>query len=223
IPKRPTHTGKIIGSAVLVFVALFVLFSGQPTPEEKWNWIKETEEKKLADREVYIHPGELLETVNDPMLYSTLLDIRSETDYNLFHLENARNITFNDINNDPLIKELAQAPSNTIVVVMSNNETDATRAYKLLRAQGVLNLYILEGGVNRWLKYFPLDTAIARPVERETPGTERDEQLNYIFVQAVGSTLKAANPGEEGLKELGTTFTKKIKIQKKKAISGGCG
>lgn len=223
IPKRPTHTGKIIGSAVLVFVALFVLFSGQPTSEEKWNWIKETEEKKLADREVYIHPGELLETVNDPMLYSTLLDIRSETDYNLFHLENARNITFNDINNDPLIKELAQAPSNTIVVVMSNNETDATRAYKLLRAQGVLNLYILEGGVNRWLKYFPLDTAIARPVERETPGTERDEQLNYIFVQAVGSTLKAANPGEEGLKELGTTFTKKIKIQKKKAISGGCG
>ncbi|MDQ1352468.1 MAG: hypothetical protein QG657_2774, partial [Acidobacteriota bacterium] len=125
---------------------------------------------------------------------------------------------------DPLIKELAQAPTNTVVVVMSNNETDATRAYKLLRAQGVLNLYILNGGVNQWLKVFPLNLAIARPVDRGVPGTGGgDEQLNYIFTQAVGSTMKAANPGEEGLKELGVVFVKKIKIQKKKVISGGCG
>ncbi len=223
IRKRPTHTGKIVASAALMFAALFVLVSGQPTVEEKWNWIKNAEEKKLENREVYIHPGELLETMNDPMLYSTLLDIRSETDYNLFHLENARNITFNDITNDPLIKELAQAPGNTVVVVMSNNETDATQAYKLLRAQGVLNLYILSGGVNQWLKLFTLNAAIARPIDREASSASGDEQLNYIFTQAVGSTPKASNPGEEGLKELSTAFTKKIKIQKKKVIAGGCG
>lgn len=223
IRKRPTHIGKVIASAALMFAALFVLVSGQPTVEEKWNWIKDAEEKKLENREVYIHPGELLETINDPMLYSTLLDIRNETDYNLFHLENARNITFDDIHKDPLIKELAQAPVNTVVVVMSNNETDAARAYKLLRAQGVLNLYILSGGVNQWLKFFPLNAAIARPMDREAPGVAGDEQLSYIFTQAVGSTPKAANPGEEGLKELNTAFTKKIKIQKKKVIAGGCG
>ncbi|MCX6583049.1 MAG: rhodanese-like domain-containing protein [Candidatus Aminicenantes bacterium] len=223
IRKRPTSTGKIIASAALMFAALFVLVSGQPTVEEKWNWIKDAEEKKLENREVYIHPGELLETMNDPMLYSMLLDIRSETDYNLFHLENARNITFADIHKDPLIKELAQAPANTVVVVMSNNETDATRAYKLLRAQGVLNLYILSGGVNQWLKFFPLNAAIARPVDPEAPGVGGDEQLNYIFTRAVGATPKAANPGEEGLKELAAVYTKKIKIQKKKVIAGGCG
>lgn len=223
IRKWPTHAGKIIASAALMFAVLFVLVSGQPTVEEKWNWIKDAEEKKLENREVYIHPGELLETMNDPMLYSTLLDIRSETDYNLFHLENARNITFDDIHKDPLIKELAQAPGNTVVVVMSNNETDAARAYKLLRAQGVLNLYILSGGVNQWLKLFPLNAAIARPIDREASGAGGDEQLNYIFTQAVGSTPKASNPGEEGLKELSTAFTKKIKIQKKKVIAGGCG
>lgn len=112
---------------------------------------------------------------------------------------------------------------NRKVVVMSNNETDATRAYKLLRAQGILNLYILSGGVNQWLKLFPLNTAIARPMDREAPGVAGDEQLSYIFTQAVGSTLKSANPGDEGLKELGVVFVKKIKIQKKKVISGGCG
>jgi hypothetical protein len=225
IPRRPRHRGKIIGSAVLVLIALFTLFSGQPAPEEKWNWIKDTEEKKLADRQVYIHPGELLETMNDPMLYSTLLDVRSETDYNLFHLENARNITFKDIYGVRLIKELTQVPGNTVIVVMSNNETDAVQAYKLLRSQGVLNLYILSGGVNNWLKCFPLDTAIARwvdPVGRQMSGKESNEQLNYLFTQAVGANVKEANPGEEGL-ELCGAFTKKIKIQKKKVISGGCG
>ncbi|MCU0289358.1 MAG: rhodanese-like domain-containing protein, partial [Acidobacteria bacterium] len=179
----------------------------------------------LADRQVYIHPGELLETMNDPMLYSTLLDVRSETDYNLFHLENARNITFKDIYGVRLIKELTQVPGNTVIVVMSNNETDAVQAYKLLRSQGVLNLYILSGGVNNWLKCFPLDTAIARwvdPVGRQMSGKESNEQLNYLFTQAVGANVKEANPGEEGL-ELCGAFTKKIKIQKKKVISGGCG
>ena len=223
IRKRPTHTGKILASAALVFAALFVLFSGQPTPEEKWNWIKKAETKKLENREVYIHPGELLEVMNDPMLYSTLLDLRSETDYNLFHLENARNIALKDIYNDELIKELAQAPVNTVVVVMSNNEAEATRGYKLLRAQGVLNVYILSGGVNHWLKLFPLHAAIARPIDRGELGAGGDEQLDYIFTRAVGSTPKEANPGEEGLNGLGAIFVKKIKIQKKKVIAGGCG
>ncbi len=223
IRKRPTHTGKILASAALVFAALFVLFSGQPTPEEKWNWIKKAETKKLENREVYIHPGELLEVMNDPMLYSTLLDLRSETDYNLFHLENARNIALKDIYNDELIKELAQAPVNTVVVVMSNNEAEATRGYKLLRAQGVLNVYILSGGVNHWLKLFPLHAAIARSMDREELGAGGDEQLNYIFTRAVGSSPKEANPGEEGLKGLGAVFVKKVKIQKKKVIAGGCG
>lgn len=223
ITKIPNNTRKTLASAALVFVALFVMFAGQPTPEDKWNWIKDKEAPKLQAREVYIHPGELLEVMNDPMLYSTLLDVRSESDYNLFHLENARHLTKNGIYDSQFIRELLDAPGNTVVVLISNNDSRATEAYKLLKAQGILNLYILDGGVNHWLKVFPLDPTIAKP----TQTTPQNEQLNYIFTKAIGSTTPTSNPGTENgihqLKQQNITYTRKVKIQKKKVLSGGCG
>ena len=217
IKKTPTNTKKVFASAALVFVSLFVLFSGQPSPEDKWEWIKAKEAEKLERRDVFIHPGELLEVMNDPLLYTRLLDIRSETDYNLFHLENARQVTFENIHDGLFMKELSDVPSNTVVVVMSNGEADAVKAYKLLKGQGVLNLYILSGGINNWLTYFPLDTGIAEPVEGDTPG----EILHYVFNRAVGEAMGASNPGTEH--DLKIEFEKKVKIQKKKIIAGGCG
>jgi rhodanese-related sulfurtransferase len=223
IRKRPDNKRKMFASAMLVFIALFAAFAGQPQPEEKWNWIKAEEMKKLENRDVFIHPGELLEVMNDPMLYSTLLDVRNETDYNLFHLENARQLSREDMNNHKIIRTLLDAPANTVVIVMSNNESDAVEAYKLLRAQGVLNLYILSGGVNHWLKLFRLDETIAS----KTDGTDTEDRLHYRFSRAVGSTLKASNPGSEFLEKLKEhkmiTYEKKVKIQKKKVLSGGCG
>lgn len=225
IKKAPTSSRKVFASAALVFMALFLVFSGQPSPGDKWNRIKAEESKKLESREVYIHPGELLEVMNDPLLYSRLLDIRSETDYNLFHLENARRVTFENIHNIHFMKGLYNVPGNTVIVLMSNNETNATEAYKLLKGQGVLNLYILSGGINNWLRFFPLDEAVAAKVEPEPPVSE--EILNYVFNKAVGSTHQVSNPGlEQGhaiLEHQGIEFKKKVKIQKKKVIAGGCG
>lgn len=217
IKKAPTDRRKVYASAVLVFVALVVLFSGQPTPEDKWDRMPASEKQKLEKREIFVHPGELLEVMNDTMLYARLLDIRSETDYNLFHLENARRLTDKDIYDADFIKGLLNVPDNTVVVLMSNNETDATRAYKLLKGQGVMNLYILEGGVNNWLKHFPVSTDVAVQAAQEVSG----DALNYVFNRTVGATTPASNPGV-GHGEHKITFEKKVKIQKKKLISGGC-
>lgn len=217
IKGAPANMKKVLASAALVFISLFVLFSGQPSPEDKWNWVKATEMEKLERRDVFIHPGELLEVMNDPLLYTRLLDIRSETDYNLFHLENARRVTFENIHDGLFMRELLDIPANTVVVVMSNGEADAVKAYKLLKGQGVLNLYILGGGINNWLTYFPLDTGIAERVDRDAPG----EVLHYVFNRAVGEAMGASNPGTEHGHKL--EFEKKVKIQKKKIIAGGCG
>lgn len=217
IKKVPANTKKVLASAALVFVALFVLFSGQPSPEDNWNWIKAEETKKLDSREIFIHPGELLEVMNDPLLYTRLMDIRNETDYNLFHLENARRMTFGDIHNNLFMKRLLDVPGNTVVVVMSNNEADAVKAYKLLKGQGILNLYILDGGINNWLRYFPVSAGIAERMDQENS----DESFHYVFNRAVGETMGASNPGTEHDHKI--EFEKKVKIQKKKIIAGGCG
>ncbi len=226
IPKHPTNARKVMASAALVFAGLFVLFSGQPTPGQKWNWIKDKEEPRLTAREVYIHPGELVEVMNDPMLYCTILDIRSESDFNLFHLENARRIDFNDVYDRLFVKGLSEVPSNTVIVLVSNGETDATRAYKLLKAQGVMNLYILSGGINQWLSFFPPDAASVVPASTQpaASGQVKDESLGYIFKIALGASHKSSNPGDiKSLEQRGVTFDRKVKIQKKKVLSGGCG
>jgi rhodanese-related sulfurtransferase len=232
IPGQGTgNNKKVIASGVLVFIALMLIFSGQPTPEDKWDWIKDQEMEKLNNREIYIHPGELLGIMNDTLLYTRILDVRKETDFNLFHLENAKRITSQHIYDATFIKDLYNMPDNTIIVITSNNDADATKFYKLLKAQGILNLYILSGGINHWLSLFPLEPHIASPklqpidVEPATAATD-NESLNYIFTQAVGSTHSASNPvndDEEILKKLEGTFKKKVKIQKKTLISGGCG
>jgi len=222
IIHQPFSIGKVIASAVLVFGALFVLVAGQPSPEDLWNRIKTKENVKLENRSVFLHPGEVVEIMNDPMRYTTLLDFRNETDFNLFHLENARRVDMAKVYDIAFIKQLTDAPANTIVVVMSNDETDAAQAYRLLKAQGVLNLYILGGGVNRWLEVFPVDSSVATK-NGNIPAKASSDRLRYVFFKAVGQTVKVSNPGIEYLKEKGITFTRKVSLQKKKVISGGCG
>ena len=222
IKKLPDNRAKIFASAGLVFLALFVMFSGQPTAGDKWERLAQKEAKKLQDREVYIHPAELLEAMNDPTLYTRLVDFRTETDYNLFHLENARRVTFDQLSQDiDFFKEMINLPDNTVVVAISNDEAGATRAYKLLRGLGVLNVYILEGGINNWLHFFPVGTTFARELETALPAGQ--EKLAYLFSHAVGENVWAANPGPETIKENRIEFNRKIKVQKKKLLSGGCG
>lgn len=221
----PSDRKKMIASAALVMAALFVIFSGQPDAAKKWEWIREKEEQNLTKRLVYIHPGELLEVMNDPMLYTRLLDVRSETDYNLFHLENARRIALEALSGAASLPFLQDLPPNMVIVVMSNNETAATTAFKMLRAEGIINIYILEGGVNNWLKYFPAEPETATPLEAPSPGIPGgDESLRFIFRQAVGSMTKNANPGPEAfLSGRSISFEKKVKIQRKKIMAGSCG
>ncbi len=217
IKKVPRNMKRVLASAVLVFISLFVLFSGQPTAEDKWDRVKVEEVKKLEGRDIFVHPGELLEVMNDPLLYTKLIDVRGETDYNLFHLENARRVTFGDIRDNVFMKGLLNVPDNTVVVVMSNGESDAVEAYKLLKGQGIVNLYILDGGINNWLEFFPLDVGIAGRLD----GDVSDEGFRYVFNRAVGASMGASNPGMDHGHKI--KFEKRVKIQKKKVIAGGCG
>ncbi len=54
----------------------------------------------------------------------------------------------------PRTLALLTLPENSVIVLMSNNEERATEAWKMLVAQNVVNVYILEGGINHWLDVF---------------------------------------------------------------------
>jgi rhodanese-related sulfurtransferase len=209
-PKwRYYAAGGLLGIAVLGAVI------GQPTPEERWARLEATEGAKLADRQVQIHPGELLATQADDKVKTILLDLRPQADFNLFHLEGARNVTYEQL--PELGKELREEPANTVIVLVSNDEAAATEAWKFMKGDSVNNLYILEGGVNNWIRTFADEEFVATHAIA-SPGEDR---LAYTFDAALGSGYAFASPNPE-LHEL--EYTSKIQMQVKRGPGGGgCG
>jgi len=212
LKKEPKQ--RIAAAALLVVVALAVMFIGQPTPEDRWAQIAPEKEAQLVERAVQIHPGELLAAMYDPALRTVILDVRSEADYNLFHIVDARLVTPEML--PDLVAELRLAPVNTVVVVMSNDEAAATDMWRELLAQSIANVYILEGGVNEWIATFAAEDA--RIVAVADQGVDK---LDYRFSAALGDKFPAADPSPH---EFELEYIPKIQLDIPRGPkSGGCG
>lgn len=205
---------RYAGALALLMGALIVAFIGQPTTAARWAKIAPLKEAALTERKVQIQPPELVSLVHDHHLKIILLDIRSEADYNLFHIAGARRLDPDQLT--VLAAELRLEPPNTVIVVMSNDEAAATNAWKVLVAESVQNVYILEGGINNWLAIYAKDDPSLKP----NPVAKNDE-LRYIFPAALGARYDFADPDPE---EFDIEFTPKVQLQQKRGpTSGGCG
>jgi hypothetical protein len=200
----------------LVALSIGLIIFGQPTVEDRWNSIAAEKEVLLTERAVQIHPGELLDTIHDTALKTIMLDVRDEVDYNLFHILDSRHVPLTQLSDPDFISELHFEPANAVFVLMSNDEKAATEAWKILQAESVPNVYLLEGGVNNWIAVFGDDDL----TKNFNPGAGNDE-LCYIFDSALGSRYLAAEPDPHA-QEL--EYIPKIQLELKRApTSGGCG
>ncbi|MGD2078512.1 MAG: YeeE/YedE thiosulfate transporter family protein [Chloroflexota bacterium] len=201
-------------AGVLVLGAFGLILLGQPTNEDRWSMIADEKQPMLDNREVQIHPGELLDSIHDTSLKVIMLDVRDEVDYNLFHVLDARHTPLETL--PEMVADLHFEPENALFVTMSNDEAAATEAWKLLVAESVPNVYILEGGINNWIATFGEDD-----LTKNFNAGAGEDQLCYIFDSAIGSRYAAAEPDPEA-QEL--EYTPKIKMEiKRAATSGGCG
>jgi rhodanese-related sulfurtransferase/uncharacterized membrane protein YedE/YeeE len=204
------------GAAAAIAVgAIAVVVIGQPTTADRWSTLEPIEGARLANREVQIHPGELLDKLHDTSLQVIMLDVRSEADYNLFHIRDARHVSLDSL--PEIIPALHEEPANTLFVVMSNDEVAATEAWKTLRAESVPSAYILEGGINNWLTIFADEVFRATAVK---PDTAYDS-LAYTFPAALGSRYEWAEPDPH---DYSLTYTPKVQLEIKRGPGGGgCG
>jgi len=207
---------RLVGAAALVLVAVAIIIIGQPTAAQKWARISEVKTAALSNRSVQIHPGELLANLADQKLNIIMLDVRSEADYNLFHIQDAQNVPVANIRS--LAPDLLeQNASNTVIVLMSNDEAAAAEAWKVLQAESVPNVYILEGGINNWIATFGKEEAGIKPIA----GPVSDDHLRYSFEAALGGRYEASAPAPYEWK---LDYTPKIKLQRMRGVSGGgCG
>lgn len=214
IPKQPRW--RLGAAGALVALAVVTLVIGQPTNADRQSWLAEEQEAAIVDRTIQIHPAELLAYLNNRQVIPYLIDVRSETDFNTFHLPDAHHVPPDQVL--ALGPQLSLQPDNTLFVIMSNDEAAATAAWRTLNAESVPNLYILEGGINRWIDTF--SDANFRAVNRVADMA--DDQLAYRFDTALGARSPAATPSPDVFAAL-EYEPRVMMVLKRGAGGGGCG
>ncbi len=207
---------RYAAAGTLLAGAVAVLLIGQPTTADKWAQLEPTKQAALDNREVQVSPAELLATTENKQVNLVLLDVRDEADYNLFHLRGAQHLPLEQVAG-AIPGLLLEPAANTVYILMSNDEAAATEAWKVMSAESVPNVYILEGGINNWLMTFIANTPEIQP----TPTPAGMDRLNYMFPAALGDRYEAADPSPH---EYELEFLPKIQLQTKRGPSGGgCG
>jgi rhodanese-related sulfurtransferase len=220
--RRAPRTGarrpwaKLAGAAALLAAALAVSGIGQPSARDRWERLAPEKEALLRDRMVQVHPGEVAALSQDRQVNLVLLDVRSEAEFNVFHLIDARRVSFDEIEGGRFAVRTDAPRENTVLVVMSNGEERATEAWKLLVAQGVPNVYVLDGGINRWLDVFGHDGH-----DRCVLGAHPGESLRHAFDAARGADQAGADP--DAYAAVALEYTPKVKLEVGRKLGGGCG
>lgn len=227
---------RVAGAVALFAGAVAVLAIGSPSLVDRYNKVTFTRtetvevlnadpivntyvytaDEMLENRLVFTSPAEAFKAKFNQAMNPVYLDVRSEADYNLYHIDGAVNVPLERVLEVvPVL--LSEPPANTVFIVMSNDEAAAVDAWKLLIGSSVQNVYILEGGVNNWIAFFgENDKAL------QADPNAGDDQLGYIFPAALGSRYESCSPDPIEYEKL--EFEQKIILQLKRDKSGGgCG
>jgi rhodanese-related sulfurtransferase len=245
VPSR----SKLAFAGTLLLASLVVMGKGQPSPAQKFELLGAEVRKPLEDRSLFVHPAEVVALRKDLNLQVGVLDLRDEHDFNLFHLGGARRVDPAALVRAAPLQELLARPASSVTFLVGNGEERAVVAWKELKAAGVGNLYVVEGGIDRWLELYGPPACVAEKV-----AAGREESV-WRFAFATGATLPSAWPelqssrglhvpseapspvasglgadhpgGHAGGHEAAAwptyPFTKKVKLQSKAAVKGGCG
>ncbi|MHC4960452.1 MAG: rhodanese-like domain-containing protein [Planctomycetota bacterium] len=194
---QPTAGWHRRAAAALVVLAVAGLVVGQPTVEDRVAWQSAETDKQLAKRAVQIDPGELLELMNNNRVRVAVLDTRDEAAFNLFHLVDARRL-------DPRPDRDSWAmklPAEDVKVVVAEDEQQAAATWRRLVALGLINVYLLDGGMPGWIDAY---------------------HGKQPFPAALGARHPASNPDPDKVTKRG--FERKVKVRKPSAAAGkGCG
>jgi rhodanese-related sulfurtransferase len=227
---------RLVGAGTLIVLSLGVVFLGSPSVEQRYDKLVFTRTESIPQlngdpititntytaaemldkRLVFVTPAEAFKVKYNQKINLIYLDVRSESDFNLYHIEGAINLPAARLEEViPIL--LTEPPINSVFIVMSNDETAAISVWKTLVVSTVPNVYILDGGVNNWIAFFGKEDPSLQP----NPNAG-DDQLNYLFPAALGDRYKSCSPDPIEYEKL--TFEAKIQLQLKRDKSGGgCG
>lgn len=219
---------RVAGAGLIVLLALAVVFIGKPSFETKYSRVKinrtideqkvvMTADEAIAKGQIQVSPEELFKSMNDDTVKLTVIDVRPEAEYNLFHIRRAVNVPEAQLAGK-VSGMLATSSPNSVYVLIGNEEDLSTRAWKLLVSESIPNVYVLKGGINNWITVFGKEDA---SIVRKTESGQAD-QLQYIFPAALGDRYSCSDPSPIEYENI--QFQPVIQLQLKRDKSGGgCG
>lgn len=202
-------TYYILG-ALLILISLGLVVLPPAGPEEQIP--PEQLLAKVMSPSRFLSPDLVASRLIDEDPSILLVDVRPESDYKSYSLPGAINIPLKDILNEKWKPYLRQKSMD--VVFFSNGDLYADQAWILCSRHGCDNLYVLNGGLNKWF------TQIMKP--QFPPATAPSEVFDlYTFRKAASMYFGGGTP-----EQINTDISKKnipiIMREKKTATAGGC-
>lgn len=159
--RRRPGVERALAIAAVVGGALAVV-AGNPT-RPVGGTVDVTELARIVEHEEdHVTAVKLAKWIRDDKAGLRILDIRSDSEFDDFHIPRATHMPLADIARMPL-------DSAATYVLYSEGGTHAAQGWFLLRARGVKNAFFLRGGLYEWLE------EVMNPrVASTTPQAERD-------------------------------------------------
>jgi rhodanese-related sulfurtransferase len=230
----PLPRFRRVGAALLALGAGLALLHGQPDADARFARSPELK-KRVAERAVFVSPAEVVALRKDLNLRVDVLDLREEPAFNLFHVAHAERVSEDELEHHTRLRAMQEAGPSVVTFLVANDEAQALSAYRRLSTQGVLNVYVVDGGMERWLELYPAPACVA---SRGAP------DARWQFRYATGAALPSASPelpfsrsfripcdheqGEPAPETHGFAwpehpFERRVKLQTKALVKGGCG
>ncbi len=173
------------GVVALLAVTVLVMVHGQPDADARFAMTPALP-KLVEERAMFVSPAEVVSLRQDLSVRADVLDLRSESDFNLFHVSHAERVREADLRDRARLRTMQDAGPSTVTFLVAADEASALAAFRQLRTEGILNLYIIDGGIDRWLDLYPPPSCVA------SRGLKRGSHWRFHY--ATGASLPSASP-----------------------------
>jgi rhodanese-related sulfurtransferase len=204
------------------YIFLAILFIGMasgllylPDMKEKNQIPAESFLNDIHSNNRYLTSDEIAKIIidGDPMLF--IVDVRTEAEYNNYSLPGSINIPLKDL----LLEDWAGYLDQDIqdVIFYSNDDVLSEEAWALCKQNGFSNLYVLDGGLNRWFATIMLP---------EKPGELASTADFDLYSFRTGASIYFGSGSTAVAVEAKPKTDKKktipVKKKAKRAAEGGC-
>jgi len=204
---------KQIGVIIAIILGTILAFS--PVDNKPISGVSSEDlAKAINSRTDHITAEQLGQMIIDKDPDFQIIDIRSEEEYNQFHLQTAINVPLESL----FTKEnLEFIDPEKLVILYSNGGTHAAQAWVILQQLGYTNTTVLLGGLNYWVDVY------SNPTPPE--GVYADSEIfNYQFQVSAGKFLMGNVDAKSKVQDKPEAPKIKIPRQRKKskAADEGC-